>query len=321
MVKTKTLKNHIKKKNKTNKTNKSRKKRWTKIKNKNKLVKTFGNDIKSIKYKYKNKWFIKHLSSDTENIKYINNKFSNKLIEQLDTFQFKKILLFSQFFNQQSCQTFCASAAIVILLNIINRNGKLVLKFPYLMENKFLPYPIITQRSLYNIISQTEAIGTYKGLTLSDVKNIFDILHISSKVIYPPDRFNNNFIETIFKHINKKNTYALLNYGCAWKKKINSNDNISCKKGRQEAFEFVENRDAIFWKKNQFPYRLKPRGGHFVPIATAVKYKNQYWFLIIEVANFKYNWFWINEKGLYDTMSTIDNSTHKTRGLIIIQDN
>ena len=104
-------------------------------------------------------------------------------------------------------------------------------------------------------------------------------------------------------------------------KKINSNDNISCKKGRQEAFEFVENRDAIFWKKNQFPYRLKPRGGHFVPIATAVKYKNQYWFLIIEVANFKYNWFWINEKGLYDTMSTIDNSTHKTRGLIIIQDN
>jgi len=295
MVKTKTLKNHIKKKNKTNK---SRKKRWTKIKNKNKLVKTFGNDIKSIKYKYKNKWFIKHLSSDTENIKYINNKFSNKLIEQLDTFQFKKILLFSQFFNQQSCQTFCASAAIVILLNIINRNGKLVLKFPYLMENKFLPYPIITQRSLYNVISQTEAIGTYKGLTLSDVKNIFDILHISSKIIYPPDRFNNNFIETIFTHVN-----------------------ISCKKGRQEAFEFVENRDAIFWKKNQFPYRLKPRGGHFVPIATAVKYKNQYWFLIIEVANFKYNWFWINEKGLYDTMSTIDNSTHKTRGLIIIQDN
>ena len=102
MVKTKTLKNHIKKKNKTNKTNKtnkSRKKRWTKIKNKNKLVKTFGNDIKSIKYKYKNKWFIKHLSSDTENIKYINNKFSNKLIEQLDTFQFKKILLFSQFLS------------------------------------------------------------------------------------------------------------------------------------------------------------------------------------------------------------------------------
>ena len=88
---------------------------------------------------------------------------------------------------------------------------------------------------------------------------------------------------------------------------------------RKEALsEFVENRDAIFWKKNSFPYRLKPRGGHFVPIAAAVKYKNHIWFLIVEVANFKYNWFWINEFGIYDTMSTIDNATNKTRGLIII---
>tara|TARA_Y100000310_G_scaffold286041_1_gene309899 strand:- start:47 stop:610 length:564 start_codon:yes stop_codon:yes gene_type:complete len=184
------------------------------------------------------------------------------------------------------------------------------------MENKYLPYPIITQRSLYNIISQTEAIGTYKGLTLSDVKSIFDILDISSKIIYPPSKFNKKFIETIYKCVNKSNTYVLLNYGCTWKKL--KGKKIPCLKGKQEAFEFIENRDAIFWKKNSFPYRLKPRGGHFVPIAAAVKYKNNIWFLIVEVANFKYNWFWINEFGIYDTMSTIDNTTKKTRGLIII---
>ena len=308
----KSRKRYYRKKNKTKK-----KKLWTPVKDKNKLVKSFGDTVKSIKYKYKNKWFMKHLSIDTPNIKYVNNQFNDKLIGQLNTKQLNRLLLYSRFYNQQSCQTFCASAAIVIILNIINRNGKLVPRFPYLMENKYLPYPIITQSSLYNVISQTEAIGTYKGLTLSDVKSIFDLLNISSEVIRPPNKFNKKFIKKIYNWVNKSNTYVLLNYGCAWK---NIKNKIPCLKGRQEAFEFVENRDAIFWKKNSFPYLLKPRGGHFVPIAAAIKYKNKYWFLIVEVANFKYNWFWIDESGIYDTMTTIDSATLKTRGLIIIKD-
>ena len=295
-------------------------KKWKRITNKYKTIKNYGKDIKSQKYKYKNRWFIKHLSSDTPNIKYVTNAYNNKLIGKLSNKQISKILLFSQFYNQQTCQTYCASASIVIILNIINRTGKLTLKFPYLMENTFLPYPIITQRSLYNIISQTEAMGTYKGLTLIDIKNIFDILDIKSTIIYPPINFKKKFIESIYIKVNKPNTYVLLNYGCAWKKSKES-ELVPCLKGRQESFKFVDKRDAIFWKNNKFPYEIIPRGGHVAPIATAVKYKNKFWFLIVEIANFKYSWFWMNGEAIYDTISTIDNATNKPRGLVIINDN
>ena len=292
-------------------------KKWSRIKDKNKLIKKFRH-VKSLKYKYKNKWFIKHLSRDSKHIKYVNSPFNNKLVGRLSPDQMNHILLFSQYFSQQTCQTFCASAALVIILNIINRNGRLMFDFPYLMDNTYLPYPIITQRSLYNIISQTEAMGTYKGLTLEDVMVIFQTLGINAKIIRPPSKsFTKKFIEKVYRLVNKKHTYVLLNYGCAWK---TLGAQIPCLKGRQEAFTFVDKRDAIFWHKKKFPYQLKPRGGHFVPIAAAVKYQNRYWFLIVEVANFKYNWFWIDGEGLYDTMSTFDSDTTKYRGLVIIKE-
>lgn len=291
--------------------------KWNVIGEKDKLLKTFSN-VKSVKYKYKNKWFLKHISQDNKYTKYITNSFSNKLIECLSPKQIQHILQFSQNYSQQGNQTFCATAAIIIILNIINRNGKLMFTNPYLMDNTYLPYPIITQKSLYNVISQTEAMGTYKGLSLEDVMIIYQTLGIHAEIIRPQTNiFNKKIIQMIYNKVNQKNTYILVNYGCAWK---DTDKKKVCSKGRQEAFQFVDNRDAIFWNKKKFPYRLIPRGGHFVPMATAVKYNNKYWFLLVEVANFKYNWFWIDEEGLYDTITTIDNDTKKYRGIIIIRE-
>jgi hypothetical protein len=74
-----------------------------------------------------------------------------------------------------------------------------------------------------------------------------------------------------------------------------------------------------FGKKNIFPYILKPRG-YFILIPATIKYKNKYWFLIMEVANFKYNWFWIDSLDIYDTMTIIDSDTNKYRSLVIIKE-
>ena len=92
------------------------------------------------------------------------------------------------------------------------------------------------------------------------------------------------------KYVNKKNTHVLLNYGCA---------------GKKIASQFVENRDAIFWKKKYISLYIKTQRRSFCSCISAIKYKNKYWFLIMEVVNFKYNWFWIDSLGMYDTMTTM----------------
>lgn len=72
-------------------------------------------------------------------------------------------------------------------------------------------------------------------------------------------------------------------------------------------------------EKKYIPLYIKTQG-YFIPISATIKYKNKYWFLIMEVVNFKYNWFWIDSLDIYDTMTIIDSDTNKYRSLVIIKD-
>lgn len=144
------------------------------------------------------------------------------------------------------------------------------------------PYHFFTQTNLFNN-PKAQQVMTFEevsrqGMTLDQLGQLLESFSVNVKVYYGSDVSFNEFRQLIVKNLEQQNNYVIVNY-------LRSTIN-------------------------------QEKGGHISPIAAYNKETDR--FLILDVARYKYPPVWIKASELWQAIMTLDQSSKKSRGFVLV---
>jgi len=154
-------------------------------------------------------------------------------------------------------------------------------RIPAPVPPEFKNYPLFTQDNVFN--DKTDRIIGVEtilrqGLTLEQLSELLSAHGLKTKTVFAADVTPEQFRTQVVKNLAEPNNFVLVNYL----------------------------RKAIGQKS----------GGHISPLAAYHEASDS--FLILDVSRYKYPPVWVNADLLWQAMNTIDQTSGKTRGFVLI---
>ncbi len=146
----------------------------------------------------------------------------------------------------------------------------------------YYPYKYFTQNNIFTkaVLSiATPSQVNANGLTLNELSNVFKSYGLNVETYHASTMSKDNAIKILISKINDPNSRVVMNYL----------------------------REAVGQKS----------GGHFSPLGIYNTKENK--ILVFDVARYKnYNIHWLDAEDVYNGMNTIDSTSKKSRGFIVI---
>ena len=146
---------------------------------------------------------------------------------------------------------------------------------------EFGEYRTFTQDNLFNAQARqvvTPEVVSRQGMTLAELGKLLESYPVTAEVHYGGDVTLAEFRNLVVKNLQEPNNFVLVNY---LRKTIG-----------------------------------QERGGHISPIAAYSEQTDR--FLILDVSRYKYPPVWVTAEELWQATATIDSSSGKTRGFVLV---
>jgi hypothetical protein len=147
---------------------------------------------------------------------------------------------------------------------------------------QYTPYNVFTQEHFFDNPATQQVLSSdvvaRQGMTLDELGGLLTSYSVNAQVYHSADTTLDEFRRLVVANLDEPNNFVLVNYL----------------------------RSAIG----------QERGGHISPIAAYDEESDR--FLILDVARYKYPPVWVRAEELWQAMTTVDSTSGKTRGFVLI---
>ena len=159
------------------------------------------------------------------------------------------------------------------------------LKIPAPEASQYAPYHVFTQENFFSNEATRQVLSpevvAREGMTLDQLGQFLASYPVDVRVYHSADTSLNEFRKLASENLKQSNNFVLVNY-------------LRAQVGQE-------------------------KGGHISPIAAYNEHTDR--FLILDVARYKYPPVWVEAKDLWQAMATVDSTSGKTRGFVLVSRN
>ena len=150
---------------------------------------------------------------------------------------------------------------------------------------KYKPYRIFTQENFFSNQTATKVISpdvvSRQGMTVQELGKLLESYQVKAQIYHAGNTSLDEFRQLAIENLKQPDNFIIVNYL----------------------------RKAIGQK----------RGGHISPLAAYNKETDR--FLILDVSRYKYPPVWVKTVDLWNAMNTVDSTSDKTRGFVLVSKN
>jgi hypothetical protein len=156
------------------------------------------------------------------------------------------------------------------------------LEIPAPESPQYAPYRVFTQENFFDNQATRQALSPAvvkrQGMTLDELGRLFDSHSVNVQVYHSADTSLEEFRRLVVENLDQPGNFVVINY-------------LRSEIGQE-------------------------RGGHISPLAAYNKESDR--FLVLDVARYKYPPVWVEAEDLWQSMATVDSTSGKTRGFVLV---